>query len=372
MPSGDKDAEAGAEAPHNNATSFNPGNFPFPTPMDCRGDVASNWEFFKQQWSDYELATGLNKKNEVICLETIRSLMGRECLQVFMNLTLADEDRKDVTKCLAALEDYFKPRRNVVYERYIFNSCVQGDEKVNSFANRLRKLTASCEYGELTDELIRDRLIIGLKETSVKVRLLREKDLDLHRAVQMCTSSEAAAQQLKKMQSEEKHELDEEIRKIEQVQRRLQHRSNRAQHKPQKSDGRKEESLSSICNYCGGMHKRGRGQCPAYGVTCHNCKKKHHLAKKCKQKEVNALARDIEQCYTSSDESIYKVESIGAVQSAGQKWYAILDLRARNNSSRKVTCQMDCGSTCNMQFCKTATLCSNQQQPSSSCMMELS
>ena len=37
---------------------------------------------------------------------------------------------KNRDKCL---EKYFKPSRNVVYERYIFNSCVrQGEEYVQS------------------------------------------------------------------------------------------------------------------------------------------------------------------------------------------------------------------------------------------------
>jgi len=35
-----------------------------PSSMKCQGDVAGNWDFFKQQWSDYEIATGLNKRDE--------------------------------------------------------------------------------------------------------------------------------------------------------------------------------------------------------------------------------------------------------------------------------------------------------------------
>ena len=83
-----------------------------------------------------------------------------------------------------------------MYERYIFNTCVQqSEESVQSYVTRLRKLAASCEYGVLTDDLIRDRLVIGLKNQGDKVRLLREKTLDLQKAVQMCTSSEIASQQ---------------------------------------------------------------------------------------------------------------------------------------------------------------------------------
>lgn len=45
----------------------------------------------------------------------------------------------------------------------------QSEESVQSYCTRLRKLAASCEYGALTDELIRDRLVIGLKNQGDKV-----------------------------------------------------------------------------------------------------------------------------------------------------------------------------------------------------------
>ena len=191
-----------------------PHNVPLPQAMKCHGDVVGNWEFFKQQWSDYEIATGLDKREESVRLATLRSAMGRECLQRYLNLSLSEDDKKKVDKCLEALENYFKPARNVVYERYVFNTCVQeSEESVQSYVTRLRKLATSCEYGELTDEFIRDRLVIGLKNQGDKVRLLREKKLDLQKAIQMCTSSEVASQQMKKIQGSE-HNQTEEVKKF--------------------------------------------------------------------------------------------------------------------------------------------------------------
>ena len=112
---------------------------------------------------------------------------------MFLNPSLSEKDKTKIDRCMDSLENYFKPSRNVVYERYVFNTCVQqSDESVLSYVTRLRKMAASCEYGELMDEFIRDRLVIGLKNQGDKVRLLREKKLDLQKAVQMGTSSEVA------------------------------------------------------------------------------------------------------------------------------------------------------------------------------------
>ena len=148
--------------------------------MKCQGDVAGNWDFFKQQWSDYEIATGLDKRDESVRLATFRSAMGRECLQILLNLNLSEEGKKKIDKCLEALVNFFKPIRNVVYERYVFNTFLQtSKESVQTYVTRLRKLAASCEYGASTDEFIRDKLVIGFKSQGDKVRLLREKSLTL-------------------------------------------------------------------------------------------------------------------------------------------------------------------------------------------------
>ena len=38
---------------------------------------------FKQKWQDYEAATGLDQKNQLVRLATFRSVVGKECLQIF-------------------------------------------------------------------------------------------------------------------------------------------------------------------------------------------------------------------------------------------------------------------------------------------------
>ena len=50
--------------------------------------------------------------------------MGMECLQGFMNLNFGTKELT-ITLAVKALENYFIPKRNVVFERYVFNSCIQ-------------------------------------------------------------------------------------------------------------------------------------------------------------------------------------------------------------------------------------------------------
>ena len=131
--------------------------------------------------------------------------MGKECLQLFMNLKLSEENRNDLSKCVDAFEAYFKPKCNIVYERFQFNACVQNTrENVDSYVNRLRKLASSCDYGELTDQLIRDRLIIGLLDKRTQERLLKEPTLTLDKAVDLARASEIAKKQVESMKTEVK------------------------------------------------------------------------------------------------------------------------------------------------------------------------
>ena len=152
--------------------------------MVCNGNLVANWEFFRQQWEDYEVATGLDKQTSKIRLASLRSVMGKDCLQTFLNLDISVEDRNNVEVCMTALENYFKPQRNVVYERYVFNSCEQNQgESVDSYVTRLRKFASSCKFGTLTDELICDKLVIGIIDRGTKGKPLWEKSLTLDKAI---------------------------------------------------------------------------------------------------------------------------------------------------------------------------------------------
>ena len=117
------------------------------------------------------MATALDQKSQAIHVVTFHSVMGKTCLQIFLNVNFGDEEIT-ITSSLSALEDYFLPKRNVVYERYVFNSCIQTpEETVDSYVNRLKKLASSCQFGTLTEEMIRDRLVIGIQDIGTKARL---------------------------------------------------------------------------------------------------------------------------------------------------------------------------------------------------------
>ena len=69
---------------------------------------------------------GLREKAKNVRVAILRSVVGRDCLRILKNIKVTDEECKDPAKCTNALEDYFKPTKNGLYEWYIFYSCDQG------------------------------------------------------------------------------------------------------------------------------------------------------------------------------------------------------------------------------------------------------
>ena len=108
-----------------------------PTKMNMKGDQVSNWQFFKASWQNYLVATELDKKDPSIRVATFLTVMGKECYEVYQNLPLTDEQRKSRQQILASLGAHFDPKRNVVYERFMFNSCKhEPKENTDTFMNR--------------------------------------------------------------------------------------------------------------------------------------------------------------------------------------------------------------------------------------------
>lgn len=69
-------------------------------------------------------------------------------------------------------DSYFRPKRNAIFERYKFNSRIQEPgESVDSFVTALYSLAETCEYDNIRDEFIRDRIVIGIRDTRASERL---------------------------------------------------------------------------------------------------------------------------------------------------------------------------------------------------------
>lgn len=75
--------------------------------------------------------------------------------------------------------EHFIGKHNVIYERARFNSRYQQQgETVENFITDVHKLAEHCQYGVLLEEMIRDRIVVGIRDAKLSEKL--QVQLQLH------------------------------------------------------------------------------------------------------------------------------------------------------------------------------------------------
>ena len=143
---------------------------PTPKPLQLNAVYRStNWDLFQQTWRNYEIVTGLVDKPKPQRLSTLLSVIGQDDLIVYNAFYWSPVEEKTVEAVMRKFEKYCKPMRNVIYKRFLFVSRRQNtSESITDFVVALRNLVKNCEYGQLTDSLIRDAIVMGITDKKLE------------------------------------------------------------------------------------------------------------------------------------------------------------------------------------------------------------
>ena len=91
------------------------------------------------------------------------------------------------------VSSFFQVRKNTIFECARFNRSCQGeDETAEEFITALFTLAENCNYGDLREELIQDRLVIGIKHTALSEQLQLDANLTLDKSETRGRRSRAA------------------------------------------------------------------------------------------------------------------------------------------------------------------------------------
>ena len=198
------------------------------------------------------------------------------------------------------LEGHFVVRRNVIFERAKFNQRQQEQgETVDSFITSLHCWSEHCGYGQLHDEIVLDRLVVGLCDKILSEQLQLNSELRLERAMMCARQSE----QVKKQQDLLKSNFKAETTDVDSVQTK--HKFDISKGRQQKMQVRTYNKSSyqtqpgnqTWCVWCGRRPAHSKNQFPARDVACNQCQKKGHYAKVCRSgvlNEVNTAESDEE------------------------------------------------------------------------------
>lgn len=307
-------------------------NIPFPKPIDVRdGNIEENFNFFKIQWQNYLVASGMNNQSEDVKKSILLSAIGEDCLKQYQNFPLSDNDKSTADNLLAAIGKNLTPCVNIRFVRAIFNLASQDvDESNDVYVNRLRGLVKNCQYGDLEDDLLLDKLICSLKDLHLRESLWLDRDITLAKAVEKCSAKELTQRQLKEISADKNVDVYKVIQS--------------------KSD----KIVIKLCKFCAKEHVMDKSKCPAYGAVCSKCKCKNHFAKVCKskyKKKVNHVkAVDAENI----DENISGESDTEqfCLKLYDDDKFLIVEMDICVNENRrlfdKAKCMLDTGATCNI------------------------
>ena len=250
----------------------NPFNFKHP----------DKWPKWKQRFEQYfhtlGLAASKDKKRQV---STLLYCLGEDTEDVLSSTNISTEERALYSTVMAKLDDYFRVRKNVIFEQARFNQRNQLlEETTEEYITALFSLIDSCDYGNLKDEMLRDRLVVGIRDAGLSQRLQMDSELSLAKAMKLVRKNEAVKQHTSQLQDHPTTRQSADLAAINKRPLSQHKKSFRSVHKDDAMTSRPTASPQARkpCFRCGkAAHPRGT-DCPASGATCKRCKRKGHFA----------------------------------------------------------------------------------------------
>ena len=260
-----------------------------PPALVLSSNKCENWKLWKQQWNNYVILSKLDKMEATVQLAMLENCLGSDGLKICNSLTFGTDETKDMKAVIMKLEETFIGELNETYERYMFNlRKQQSGESIDDYVTDLRNLAKSCKFCDcLGESLLRDRIVMGVRDLETRKKLLEIKNLKLSACIDLCRSIEATNTQLASVSD---------MKEVHKIKTKF---SGKTDYKNGKAD--------FTCHFCCKKHKMQKSLCPAWGQTCSKCKQKNHFAAsaKCPSKNIHKL--DVIEMESDSDMALVHV-----------------------------------------------------------------
>ena len=261
-----------------------------PEPFNFK--TPDEWPRWRRCFEQFRVASGLGEESATKQISTLLYCLGEEAESVLTSTNATEDERKVYDTVMGKFDAFFQVRRNVIFERARFNRRNQlPGESSEQYIMALYSLAAYCNYGALEPEMIRDRLVVGIRDSSLSERLQLDAEFTLEKAKKSIHQREAVQQQqqvLKGAGEPSGLEALHHDRYAKRQRGRQQHRGTTH------SGGRAKQNSTSHsgtkpCTRCGkGTHPRDK--CPATDAVCHRCHRKGHYGAMCYAKTLAVTA----------------------------------------------------------------------------------
>ena len=113
------------------------------------------------------------------------------------------------------LDQYFKPKKNITYERFIFKNIKQNEEESTvSFVTWLRNQAEYCAFSDVA-EAVKDQFISEYHYVKLKQKLLKDREINIDKCVEIGRNMEISKQLAKEMSNKKTNQCSEEIEVVD-------------------------------------------------------------------------------------------------------------------------------------------------------------
>ena len=105
--------------------------------------------------------------------------IGADAYDIYRAMHFSSEgDRKKIEPILEGFESFCVGAVNETYERYSFNKRVQDvGERFEVYLGEIRRLAKNCHFEGVEEWMLRDRIVVGIRDDATRRKLLQVHDL---------------------------------------------------------------------------------------------------------------------------------------------------------------------------------------------------
>ncbi|KAK3915661.1 hypothetical protein KUF71_024804 [Frankliniella fusca] len=168
---------------------------PDPEPFNW---VAEEWPAWSRRYERFCRLSGLDKDDATRQVDFLIYLMGDKAEEVMKTFKyVPPETATSAQTLLKKFTEHFGGKINVVYERAKFNQRYQQPgEPAIDFITDLFGMAEKCNYRDLKEELIRDRIIVGISNIQLSAAMQMDAAIDLNKAKETVLQAEDVQKQL--------------------------------------------------------------------------------------------------------------------------------------------------------------------------------
>jgi len=220
---------------------------------------------------------------------------------------------RDFNELKHHLFNFYAPKKLTVAERYRFHNSKQTPgQSVSEFAQHLKKLASSCDFGQDLQSNLRDRFICGLLSENLKRKLLSE-ELTFQTALDRAVADETASKNVRDIVTSPTHTDS----TAHVASTRKGHNAPVSQ---QQSHRSRNKHVYPPCARCG-FTNHAYEKCRYKNAKCYQCGEIGHLKSECKNtlnksqkarkgKKVKHVDENVVQGFSDEDEeTVFKIKN---------------------------------------------------------------